>query len=155
ARERAESRETPQTPCPLVQPLARPVPSPTASPAMIATGTLTGEGWIRGPPSAAMAARGPRTRPARDAARQARSRAGRQGRREALSIPLIPATRPKVRNSTSAAAPMSAPPASAETGVKDVCTATTDTPLGSFDRPLGGSSWGSRPARLREGGGYL
>jgi hypothetical protein len=38
--ERIDRRDTPQIPCPLVQPLASPVPSPTASPATISIGAL-------------------------------------------------------------------------------------------------------------------
>ena len=46
--ERADRRETPHTPWPLVQPLAMPVPTPTSRPAAIKSGTLDGDGAITG-----------------------------------------------------------------------------------------------------------
>src|SRR3546814_8757285 len=59
--ERAERRLTPQTPCPLVQPLPRRVPTPTASPATTSVAGLAKLASI--PPDTNITTSAPRGRP--------------------------------------------------------------------------------------------
>jgi len=115
--DRLDSRATPQTPWPLVQPPPRRVPNPTSSPAEI---SRTGEDAIvhGGTPEACVADRssGAATMPARKARRQARS--PRPACARPPRMPLIPATRPFMNQSSAAESPMSTPPIAAEIGVK-------------------------------------
>ena len=108
--ERADIRDRPHTPWPLVQPLPSRVPYPTSRPATTRSGSERTDG-----PTSAGCATTPTTpasaRPPRNARRQPRSRA--TGGTSEPSTPLIPATRPWVRNNRAPAMPIRAPPRSA------------------------------------------
>ncbi len=117
--ERGESRLTPHTPWPLVQPLAMTEPMPTIRPARTTaqTGRCKLESsepgtshCIRAPPTAS---------PPTKASRQAQS-PGR-GASRPLEIPLTPAMRPLKSSMMAAAKPINMPPATAIHDIEFTC----------------------------------
>ena len=111
--ERAERRPNPHTPWPLVQPPPMRVPNPTSSPAA-ATHT-SGKPWRSGTGAPAACQASPASsKPEMNQARHCAS----GGEKMPCRIPLTPAILPLAASSQTLARPMSAPPASAEIGVK-------------------------------------
>src|SRR5688572_7791194 len=108
ASERFEKRPSPQTPCPLVQPLPSRVPKPTRNPA--ASSREAGPVWNRGGGVGTNRSRTPPTIviPPRNAMRQARSPGAAPA--TPLTMPLMPAMRPIDHSSRTAALPISTPP---------------------------------------------
>ena len=103
-RDRGERFARPQTPWPLVQPLARRVPKPTSTPAVARTDD--GADQSTGPTPRNSAGR---TRPSKNTGRQACL--PKLACRLRATMPLMPATRPFTSMSNPAAAPIRAPPA--------------------------------------------
>ncbi len=115
--DRTERRESPQTPCPLVQPPPTHVPRPTRSPPTSRTGVGAEIKIAASGSTMDRCIKTPTTRPLRKRTRHTKSPADRGGSIPA-STPLTPASRPFSANRSVAEAPISAPPTSAETGVK-------------------------------------
>ena len=115
ANERGESRDRPQTPCPLVQPEPKRDPNPTSAPARRRTHHDVENDGASGARHNEIT-KGAESSPAIKAARHKASFF--QGGRRPPIIPLIPATRPTPRIIIADDRPISAPPDSALQGVK-------------------------------------
>jgi len=147
--ERGESRLTPHTPCPLVQPLPRLAPKPTRRPA----GTRTTYGVStrprKGSPASRLRHSPPTTRPPTNRARHAASRC-RSGNKPP-TIPLTPAIRPLSRSSAELATPIKIPPDRAcNAAQKVIISSNLDSRMRSIghsrdvvDDPLGDSGDGT------------
>src|SRR5207237_427685 len=101
--ERGDRRDSPHTPCPLVQPDPYAVPTPTSRPAATSApkpASILGIGFLSKKKSIAA---GASSNPPTKATRQAASL--RLGNSKPPTIPLIPATRPLTRRSIAAAMP--------------------------------------------------
>jgi len=106
--ERGDSRLTPQTPWPLVQPPPRLAPKPTMRPAPMRTaGDVAGRPW-NGSRAVTRRSTPPATSPATKSARQRTS--PRRGVRSPPTIPLTPAIRPFKSRSAAALRPITMPP---------------------------------------------
>src|SRR5687767_2079256 len=113
--ERAEPRESPQIPWPLVHPPPRRVPKPTSRPPSASTGSesegatpkaLGATRWIATPPS---------TSPSRNEPRHGRSG---QPPTKPPAIPLMPAILRRPASRSAAARPIKTPPTNAGNGLK-------------------------------------
>lgn len=113
--ERGESRESPQTPCPLVQPEPYRVPIPTSKPAVISVDVAASICTVGSGMNIANA-KGAITMPSTNAIRQLTS--PRAGLNSPPRMPLMPAILPFSRTSSAADAPISTPPPSDAQGVK-------------------------------------
>lgn len=118
--ERPESREIPQTPCPLVQPFPRTDPKPTKRPAKPSSAILLDitatEPCPNTPDQTGAASRSPTTKVIPIGNPFVSTAGG--SRRE--TIPLIPATRPWLAIRMTADNPISIPPKSDVIGVNSV-----------------------------------
>ena len=108
--ERGERRASPQMPWPLVQPLPSRDPNPTRSPAAMVTGTPAESPASNRLGKSANPARPANASPTTKAACQPR---GGLGFQSPETMPLMPAVRPMVPMSRSAAPPSNRPPNSA------------------------------------------
>lgn len=122
AMDRADTRETPQTPCPLVHPEPRRVLKPTRKPAIMIVGAPADNSNAMDWPVSDHI-KGALTRPITNRIRHNRSSTGDTIMPDAM--PLIPAIRPFNAINRTAAAPISAPPKLADTGVNSVKIVST------------------------------
>ncbi len=138
ARERPDSRASPQTPCPEVQPDPSAVPVPTSSPAAIISPRFVGTVCTTAPPRARIAS-GAAISPSTKAIRQSRSRAA-PGRASAPWVmPAMPAIFPNRPITITALIPIRMPPPSEAQGVKVVSVSMSACPV-SGDCAVGASA---------------
>ena len=122
ASERVDSRASPQTPWPDVQPEPSAVPTPTSSPASAIPGSESGTVCERSPPARPTKS-GAASKPATKAMRHDRSPPSTAP----VVMPEMPAMRPKKSITRTADSPIRTPPKSEAQGVNSVATAGSMT----------------------------